>query len=278
MKSLYNKVAYKCSCITTKSYSTSFSMGINFLHRKFHDPICGIYGFVRFADEIVDTFHDHDQKDLIERFKSDTYKSIEEGISLNPILHSFQDVVNHYSIERELIETFFNSMEMDLQTADHNRLSYDNYVLGSAEVVGLMCLRVFTENDRDLYSSLKPGAMKLGSAFQKVNFLRDLKSDYESLGRVYFPNVDMTHFSNTDKKNIESEIEQEFNEAFVAIKQLPASSRLGVYLAYKFYRKLFNKIKKQSAEKVKTERIRISNGNKLGIVFKSLVRHQMNIL
>ncbi|NNF02114.1 MAG: phytoene/squalene synthase family protein [Bacteroidia bacterium] len=278
MKSLFDDVSQKCSTITTKSYSTSFTMGIKLLSGRFHSSIYSIYGFVRFADEIVDSFEGYKQEELLSEFKVQTYKAIKEKISLNPILNSFQIVVNKYNIEQELVEKFFNSMEMDLNTSNHIRNSYDEYILGSAEVVGLMCLRVFTENDDQLYKKLKPGAMKLGAAFQKVNFLRDLRSDHEDLGRTYFPDVDLDNFSNSDKVIIEKEIESDFDEALESIKLLPSSSRCGVYLAYKLYRNLFNKIKGRTADQVRSNRIRISNLKKAEIAFKSLLRHQINLI
>ncbi len=278
MKLLFDKVSAECSRLTTRAYSTSFSMGISFLNKKFHGPIYSIYGFVRFADEIVDTFHDFDKAYLLRKFKSDTYEAIEQRISLNPILNAFQNIVHQYGIEQSLIDLFLDSMEMDLSKSLHNTKSYDQYILGSAEAVGLMCLRVFTENDRELFDRLKPSAMKLGSAFQKVNFLRDLRTDFKGLGRTYFPEIDPDHFSNNDKQHIENEISAEFQEALEGIKQLPTSSRLGVYLAFIYYKKLFNKIKSVPAEKVMNERIRISNGHKVSLMISSVLRHQMNLL
>ena len=199
MKYLFDKVSEKCSKITTNSYSTSFSLGIRFLARKFHQPIYSIYGFVRFADEIVDSFHDYDKAHLLKRFEADTFQAIEEKISLNPILNSYQEVVNKYHIEDEITKTFLRSMEMDLSQSNYNREGYEEYILGSAEVVGLMCLRVFCEGDDEKYEQLKPYAMKLGSAFQKINFLRDIRADYAEMGRTYFPGINLNHFTNEDK-------------------------------------------------------------------------------
>jgi len=277
MKSIFDTVSLKCSKLTTRSYSTSFSLGIYFLDKRFHDAIYGIYGFVRFADEIVDTFHEYDKALLLKKFKSDTYEAIDMGISLNPVLHSFQLAVNKYKIDRELIEVFLNSMEMDLNLKDCTRSSYEEYILGSAEVVGLMCLKVFVEGNEEMYKNLKQSAMDLGAAFQKVNFLRDLRADYESLGRTYFPDLNMKSFSKDDKKAIEDEIEKDFKKALIGIKKLPSGSRKGVYLAYVYYKALFRKIKKVPADKVIEERIRIPNGQKFYLMVDSIVRYKMNL-
>ncbi|MFN7015377.1 MAG: phytoene/squalene synthase family protein, partial [Bacteroidia bacterium] len=236
---LFDQVSLKCSKITTTSYSTSFSLGIKLLHKKFHDPIYAIYGFVRFADEIVDTFHEHNKTVLLERFKEETYKAIEDGISLNPILNSFQWAVNKYQIDRLLIDTFLHSMEMDLLQSFHDQASYEEYILGSAEVVGLMCLQVFCEGDKAMYESLKHQAMKLGSAFQKINFLRDLQADFQHLGRTYFPGVEMSRFDDKVKKEIEADIEKDFASGLEGIMNLPIGAKLGVYVAYVYYYNLF---------------------------------------
>ena len=278
MKALFDKISAQCSKDVTKTYSTSFSLGIYFLNKKFHKSIYGIYGFVRLADEIVDSFHDYNKPQLMERLRNDTVQAIDEKISLNPILNQFQEAVHTYSIEWELIDTFIKSMEMDLNQKEHNEDSYKTYILGSAEVVGLMCLRVFAEGDHALYNKLKPYAMSLGSAFQKVNFLRDLKADFTLLGRTYFPGIDFKQFSPIEKIRIQNEIEAEFDHALTGIKMLPSSSRGGVYLAYYYYKKLFLKIKKTPAEKVMNSRIRIPNLNKFGLMFNSLVRNQINLL
>lgn len=278
MKTLFDKVSAKCSNITTRAYSTSFSLGIYFLNNKFHTPIYSIYGFVRFADEIVDSFEGYDKVYLLNKFKCDAYEAIEQKISLNPILNSFQQVVHQFDIEMSLIDCFLNSMEMDLQQNTHDSGSYKNYILGSAEAVGLMCLRVFTEGDDKYYQQLKPSAMKLGSAFQKINFLRDLKEDYEYLGRTYFPEVNLRDFSNDDKCTIEKEIGDEFEEALAGIRQLPSSARGGVYLAYIYYKNLFYKIKSVPAHRVMNERIRISNSHKIGLMFSSMLRLKTNML
>jgi phytoene/squalene synthetase len=236
-----------------------------------------VYGFVRLADEIVDSFHDYDKVYLMKKFRADTVDALENKISLNPILNSFQQTVHSYGIEWELIDTFLISMETDLKSTVHDKESYDRYILGSAEVVGLMCLRIFTELDSNLYDALKPSAMKLGSAFQKINFLRDLKADYYDLGRTYFPEVDFEKFSSAEKEIIQADIEGEFNAALEGIKELPVSSRTGVYLAYIYYRKLFSKIKETPAEKVMSTRIRIPDINKVGLLFQSVIRLKLNL-
>ena len=278
MKSLFDQVSVKCSKLTTREYSTSFSLGIYFLKNNLRNPIYSIYGFVRFADEIVDSFEGYDKKYLLQKFKDETYQAIENRISLNPILNSFQQVVHQYGISHDLIETFLKSMEMDLDKVNYTSEKYDEYILGSAEVVGLMCLHVFTEGNKNLYDELKPFAMKLGEAFQKINFLRDIKADFQILGRTYFPNVDMTRFSTCTKDKIEKEIEQDFKEALIGIKKLPPSAKGGVYLAYVYYNSLFKKIKRLPAKRILSERIRISNGEKFGLMFTSMFQYKMNLL
>lgn len=278
MKQLFDDISQEMSRLTTKRYSTSFSLGISFLHKDLHKPIYSIYGFVRFADEIVDSFHGFDKQKLLSDFKEETYKSISEGISLNPILNSFQWVVNKYDIPHELIETFLNSMEMDLSDNVYDKLTYDKYILGSAEVVGLMCLKIFVEGNNSEYERLKPFAMKLGSAFQKINFLRDLKADYQELGRTYFPGINMDEFNSTVKKEIEADIEVDFKLGLEGIKMLPHKARFGVYMAYKYYFKLFKKIKQTDAEVILTERVRIPNRRKFRILLTSFLRHNLNLL
>jgi phytoene synthase len=278
MKERFDQLSAECSKITTRRYSTSFSLGISFLHKELHHPIYAIYGFVRFADEIVDSFHDYDKRYLLGKFKSDCFEAIDKHISLNPILNSFQQVVRQYRIDHQLIHLFLKSMEMDLDRKKYTLETYQEYVLGSAQVVGLMCLKVFTNNDDELYKKLELPAMKLGSAFQKINFLRDINADYCILNRTYFPEINLEAFSNTEKKAIENEVEKELKDALRGIILLPASSRQGVYLAYVYYKKLFDKIKKSSAESVMSKRFRISNGRKFAIMVGSLVRHQMNVL
>ena len=278
MKDLFDMISRKSSKLATVTYSTSFSLGIRFFSKKFHDPIYAIYGFVRFADEIVDSFHGFDKSRLLERFKTDTYLAIEEGISLNPILNNFQWAVNTYNIERELIDRFLHSMAMDLQEIDYDQPAFEEYILGSAEVVGLMCLRVFCEGDEEKYQQLKPPAMRLGSAFQKINFLRDLKADYKDLGRTYFPGVDLSRFTEETKKRIEDDIALDFSDGLEGIRNLPKGARFGVYMAYVYFYKLFLKIKRTNSSKIMSERIRIPNRTKYKLLFTSYLRHQFNIL
>jgi 15-cis-phytoene synthase len=278
MKKLFDELSYEISKKTTKKYSTSFSLGILALKPSIRPAIYAIYGFVRLADEIVDSFHDFDKKTLLMRFKKETQVALYEGISLNPILQSFQDTVHRYQIDYSLINQFLHSMEMDLEKMDYNSDLYKEYIYGSAEVVGLMCLQVFTNGDKEKYEKLKPFAMKLGSAFQKVNFLRDLNEDYKTLGRTYFPNIDMNVFDNRVKKAIENEIEIEFSEALTGIKMLPATSKFGVYLAFRYYLSLFKKIKKTAAENILQERIRIPNFQKMNVMMRSYVRYKIEIL
>lgn len=274
----FHEVSMNCSRNTTEKYSTSFSSAIKLLHKDLRQPIFNIYGFVRFADEIVDTFHEHDKAILLEEFKKDTYLAIERKISLNPILHSFQLTVNQYNISHDLIDAFLYSMELDLSERKYDKIGYEQYIYGSAEVVGLMCLYVFCDGDTTLYEQLKPGARSLGAAFQKVNFLRDLKADFEGLERVYFPGCDFRNFTENDKRNIELDIQKDFNDAYAAILQLPMKSRFGVYVAYKYYLSLFNKIKKLQPQRIMQERVRIPDYGKFFIVAKAGLRSQLNLL
>lgn len=278
MKKLFDDLSYKISKQTTKQYSTSFSLGILALSPKIRNSIYAIYGYVRLADEIVDSFHDFDRTTLLSRFRAQTNEALEEKISLNPILQSFQETIHQYEIDRQLIDQFLKSMEMDLQKIDYNSDLYKEYILGSAEVVGLMCLHIFVDGNKEQYEKLKPSAMKLGSAFQKVNFIRDLKDDYQILGRTYFPNVDITYFDNSVKEHIEAEIQQEFREALEGIKNLPNSSRFGVYLAFRYYISLFRKIKRTPAKKIINQRIRISNGRKFSLMMSSYVQYKISYL
>ncbi len=275
---LFDKVSIKCSRLTTKSYSTSFSLGILCLGKELRDPIYSIYGFVRFADEIVDTFHQYDKKTLLERFKKDTYTAIEEKISFNPILHSFQKTVNHFEIDHQLIEQFLHSMEMDIENTTHNQATFEEYILGSAEVVGLMCLKVFCKGDAAYYERLKPMAMSLGSAFQKINFLRDLNADYIGMGRTYFPGVNIAAFDDQSKKQIEESIAHDFHQGYLGIKQLPKSAKFGVYVAYLYYLALFKKIRNTPSEYVLKKRIRIRNRHKFSILFFSYLKYQLNLI
>ncbi|ARK11484.1 phytoene/squalene synthase family protein [Fibrella sp. ES10-3-2-2] len=278
MMSLFNQTALECSKLITERYSTSFTLGIKTLDKKYHLPIYAIYGFVRYADEIVDTFHDYDKQQLLDRFRADTYLAIEEGISLNPVLHSFQIVVRQYNIERDLIDAFLRSMEMDLHQHDYDAAGYSDYIYGSAEVVGLMCLRVFCEGDCDEFDRLREPARKLGSAFQKVNFLRDIKSDYQERGRTYFPGVDFTDFSRDAKQLIEDDIQRDFDEAYQGILNLPKGARMGVHLAYIYYLKLFCKIKDMPASRIQEERIRVPDPQKLVLLAKTMVQYRFNLL
>lgn len=278
MIDLFHHISHQCSRQTTQTYSTSFSSAIKLLHKELRQPIYNIYGFVRLADEIVDSFHDFDKQSLLDQCRKETYDAIEKKISLNPILHSFQMTVNDYSIDKDLIEAFFKSMEFDLTKSTYDSQGYAEYIYGSAEVVGLMCLYVFCEGNRAQYETLKPYAQSLGAAFQKVNFLRDVKADYEFLDRTYFPSCDFTNFSMADKRKIENDIAQDFHNAYEGIKKLPLKARFGVYVAYKYYLSLFRKIKKMQPEKILEQRIRIPNYSKLYIVAKAGVRSQFNLL
>jgi 15-cis-phytoene synthase len=274
---LYSKVCFDCNAIITKSYSTSFSLGIRMFSKELRYPIYAIYGFVRFADEIVDTFHHIDKKQFLDEFRRDTFRAIEDKISLNPVLHSFQEVVNKYNIDHELIRAFLHSMEMDLYKSVYDKKDLDLYIYGSAEVVGLMCLYVFLNGDVNEYERLKAPAQSLGAAFQKINFLRDMKSDYLERGRVYFPNIDFDLFTELDKKSIQEDIQRDFDDAYKGIVALPRSSRLGVYCAYKYYINLFYKIKSLSAQTIKERRIRVSDKRKLFLLTTSAFQHKFDL-
>ncbi|MEM9920435.1 MAG: phytoene/squalene synthase family protein [Bacteroidota bacterium] len=278
MMNLYHNVCQECSRLITNRYSTSFSMGIRLFDERFRGPIYAVYGFVRFADEIVDTFHKYDKAVLLERFREDTYRSIEEGVSLNPVLHAFQQIVNKYNIERHLIDAFLDSMEMDLHFHTYEDSLYKKYIYGSAEVVGLMCLRVFCEGNSEIYDKLKEHACSLGSAFQKINFLRDMKSDFDERGRVYFPGVEFENFTNEDKVKIEADIKADFDHAYQGIVKLPRGARFGVYLAYVYYINLFQKIKRSTASRVVQERIRVNDTHKVYLLCSSAVRSSLNLL
>jgi len=253
-------------------------LGVSLLHKDYILPIHAIYGFVRFADEIVDTFHQHNKKELLERFIKDTHDAITDKISLNPILHSFQDTVNKYHIDIELIDTFLESMQMDLDKTHYSKDGYEKYILGSAEVVGLMCLKIFVEGDETKYLELKHDAMKLGSAFQKINFLRDLKADVHTLGRSYFPGFDVNNFNTSTKEAIEQDIQQDFDAGLRGIKKLPKKARLGVYLAYIYYIALFKKIQNTSPDKVISTRIRIPDSKKYALFIGSYLKHSFNLI
>lgn len=271
---LFDKTAIAGSRRIALNYSTSFSLGIRLLGQEFRDPVFSVYGFVRLADEIVDTFHEYDKQVLLADFKVQTYKAISEKISTNPVLHAFQLAANKYGIGEELIEPFFNSMEEDLGVRSHTETSYNDYIYGSAEVVGLMCLKVFCSGNPSLYQSLLPFAKSLGAAFQKVNFLRDMKSDFEDRGRIYFPGVNFQEFTDDDKMNIIDEIKSDFAEAYKGIVKLPVGCRLGVYTAYIYYLKLLEKIERCTASEIRHSRIRIPNSQKIVLLAKSYIRER----
>jgi len=276
MKNTYDKLAYSISKCTTHTYSTSFSLGIKALDAKLRSAIYAIYGYVRLADEIVDSFHGYDQSSLLNQLIRETDEALANKISINPIIQSFQETVHQYSIDRQLIDQFLHSMSMDLEKVYYDKENYDEYILGSAEVVGLMCLHVFVEGDKAQYEKLKPYAQKLGSAFQKINFLRDLKEDYYTLGRFYFPNLDFMAFNDETKKVIEKEIEAEFKEALIGIKMLPNSSKFGVYLAYRYYWTLFKKIQLKSSRDILTYRTRVPNTEKMYLMMESYLNLKMD--
>ncbi len=276
--SLYESVSRECSKHITQRYSTSFSLGIKMFDARFRPPIYGIYGFVRFADEIVDTFHDKNKAELLKEFKEDTYKALDRRISLNPVLQSFQEVVHSYGIERELIEAFLKSMEMDLDYSTYGPSLYKEYIYGSAEVVGLMCLRVFCEGNDQQYQHLKAPACSLGAAFQKVNFLRDMKADYDVRERVYFPGVDFHSFCEEEKLAIECDIQKDFEHAYEGIKQLPKGARLGVYVAYVYYLNLLKKIAASKVETITQRRLRVNDSRKIYLLLSSTVKNQLNLI
>jgi 15-cis-phytoene synthase len=278
MVQLFHTTSENCSRIVTENYSTSFSSAIRMLHKDLQKPVFNIYGFVRFADEIVDTFHDYDKSFLLQQFRKDTYDAIERGISLNPILNSFQRTVNEYKIDHKLIDAFFNSMEMDLNKKAYDSEGYKEYIYGSAEVVGLMCLYVFCEGKKDLYDNLKDAARSLGAAFQKVNFLRDIKADFNGLSRVYFPGCDFNNFTEQQKNQIEEDIHNDFRLAYNGITRLPLKARFGVYVAYKYYLSLFKKIKRLEPARVLEERVRIPNYRKALIIFRAGVKNQLRLI
>ena len=279
MKKLFDQVSESCSRIVTESYSTSFTLATKMLDSSIRQDIYNIYGFVRFADEIVDSFHNYDKKELLNLFEKDLKKSIEDKISLNPILNSFQKTIHNYQIDYELIDSFLNSMKLDLDKKKYlTKKEFDQYVYGSADVVGLMCLKVFVKGNKNQYDNLRPYAMSLGSAFQKVNFLRDLKADHDGLNRSYFPNLNIDEFDEPSKKIILDEIDKDFRYALKGIFKLPSSARFGVYTAYKYYLKLLNKLRKTHPLKIKSSRIRVPNYQKVNVLARSYVRYRLNIL
>jgi phytoene/squalene synthetase len=275
---LFHKVSYDCSRVVTENYSTSFSSAIQLLHKDLRVPIYNIYGFVRFADEIVDTFHQHNKIDLLDQFKAETFSAIEKVISLNPILNSFQKTVNQFAIDHQLIHAFFKSMESDLTQNNYDRQGYEEYIYGSAEVVGLMCLYVFCEGDARQYEKLKSHARALGAAFQKVNFLRDIQYDFNDLSRLYFPGCDFHNFTEKDKVKIEEDIALDFKNAYQGILSLPIKARFGVYVAYKYYYSLFKKIRAIHHKEILRQRIRIPNYQKAFIILRASVKNGLRLI
>ena len=279
MKSIFDKVSNDCSKLVIKRYSTSFYFSSSLLSKSIRQDIFNIYGFVRLADEIVDTFHEYPKKELLEDFESELWRSLDNKISLNPILNSFQHTVNKYSISKDLISSFLDSMKMDLEKKEYNSVEeYKKYIYGSADVVGLMCLKVFVRGSEDSYDDLSPFAISLGSAFQKVNFLRDLKDDSNILSRVYFPNVDMDNFNDKTKKEIILEIDKDFANAVKGIDKLPKNSKFAVYIAYRYYNKLLKKLKRTPSENIVKKRIRIHNLTKFIVIARSYVKYQLNLI
>lgn len=277
-RELFNTVSFMASKMATEAYSTSFSSGIRLLHQRFQSAVYGVYGFVRFADEIVDTLHEYDKDELMRNFRRDTEEAIEKRISLNPILNAFQMVYHRYNFDFELVDRFLISMEMDLQKKEYDRAGYEAYILGSAEVVGLMCLRVFTECNEEQYKKLTPSAMRLGAAFQKINFLRDMKDDFNGLGRAYFPGLDFERFDDEMKAKIEDEIELDFDVAYKGILMLPKDARLGVLIAYAYYRRLFTKIRSIPSHRIMEERIRIPNSSKYALLMTCYIKNNLNLI
>ncbi len=278
MKNIFDKFSYKTSKLITNDYSTSFSFSSKLLSRNIRPAIYSIYGLVRLADEIVDSFHNYDKKNLLKKLKGDYQSAIDEGISLNPILNSFQKVYRQYNFEPELVESFFQSMEMDLEPEIYDEKLYNKYIYGSAEVVGLMCLKVFTKGNQKQYRDLKPSAMKLGSAFQKVNFLRDIEYDNSHLGRTYFPNINLNKITNRQKNDIIEDIKKDFDDALIGLKKLDKDSFFGVYIAFKYYKELLNKIKKVNMARLRKERIRVSNLRKITLILNSFIKFNLRLL
>ena len=279
MKSLFDTVSYDCSKLVTKSYSTSFSLATKMLSKSIRNDIYNIYGFVRFADEIVDSFHDYNKEELFNYFVIDFERSLNDKISLNPIINSFQRTYHKYNIDKHLVDSFLKSMRMDLHKKEYlTREEYQEYIYGSADVVGLMCLKIFVNGDNEKYEELKQMAMSLGSAFQKVNFLRDLKADHDNLSRTYFPNTDLRNLDEVSKQHIIDDIEKDFEEGLKGIKKLPIEAKFGVFMAYRYYKQLLNKLKKTPALEIKNTRIRVPNYRKFYILTRSYVKYQLNLL
>jgi phytoene/squalene synthetase len=279
MKSIFDTISFDCSRNVTKSYSTSFSAAVKMLAPSIRQDIYNIYGFVRFADEIVDTFHEYNKEELFDMFEKDLTSALENKISLNPILNSFQNTVHHYSIPMNLINAFMNSMRLDLHKSEYKTIAeYNEYIYGSADVVGLMCLKVFVNGNDTKFQELEHSAMRLGSAFQKVNFLRDLKADYEDLNRTYFPNTDLSQLDEHSKNEIIKEIESDFAAGFVGILKLPIEAKFGVYTAFVYYKKLLSKLKKTPSSEIKNTRIRVPDYQKFGLMAKCYVNYRLNLL
>ncbi|WP_138434711.1 phytoene/squalene synthase family protein [Winogradskyella algicola] len=279
MKSIFDNVSKSCSKLVTNAYSTSFSMATKMLSDSIRQDIYNIYGFVRFADEIVDSFHDYDKEKLFNNFEADLEAALSDKISLNPILNSFQETYHKYNIDKKLVDAFMSSMRLDLHKKDYlTEKEYKAYIYGSADVVGLMCLKVFVKGDNEKYEDLKDSAMSLGSAFQKVNFLRDLKADFEDLSRTYFPNTDLNHLDEASKKAIIDDIENDFSKGLQGIKRLPLEARFGVFMAYRYYNKLLQKLKNTPALEIKSTRIRVPNYKKIELLTRSYVKYQLNLL
>ena len=278
MKSLFDDISIACSKHITKTYSSSFSMGIQLLSPSLRNPIYSIYGYVRLADEIVDSFEAYQQEEMLQELRIETRRALDQKISINPVINSFQQVVHQFSISKDLIDSFLESMEMDLKKKSYTAEMYEKYIYGSAEAVGLMCLKVFCKGDQEQYDDLKFSAMKLGSAFQKINFLRDIKADFQGLGRMYFPDIDFTTFCTTKKREIERDIELDFEEGLKGIRKLPKESQLGVFLAYVYFKGLLNKIKKTPAERIMEARIRIATPQKLALLVGCCVKNNLNLI
>lgn len=279
MKNIFDEISYKCSENVTKTYSTSFSLATRLLSENIRKDIYNIYGFVRFGDEIVDSFHDYNKAELFNDFSDDLEKAITNKIHLNPILNSFQHTFHSYNIDKDLVDSFMKSMRMDLTKKKYSTVKeYKEYIYGSADVVGLMCLKVFVQGDEKLYNKLKNNAMKLGSAFQKVNFLRDLKADKEDLNRTYFPNTKFEKLNESEKNEIINEIENDFKDGLEGIKQLPLDAKFGVFMAYRYYNQLLKKLKKTPATEIINRRIRVPNLKKIELLTRSYVKYQLNLL
>ena len=279
MKAIFDTVSYDCSRVVTQTYSTSFSLASKMLSKSIRMDIYNIYGFVRFADEIVDSFHDFNKEDLFYKFTEDLELALKDRISLNPILNAFQHTYHKYQIDKSLVDAFMKSMRLDLHKTDYlTEDEYKAYIYGSADVVGLMCLKVFVKGDKTKYEALKDTAMSLGSAFQKVNFLRDLKADFEGLNRTYFPNTDLNNLNEETKQHIIDDIEADFRQGLIGIKKLPLDAKFGVFMAYRYYHQLLKKLKKTPALQIKESRIRVSNPKKIELLMRSYVKYQLNLI